>query len=175
MGKYRFLVDSPGAMTEFRREYHIPNNVHLSLAELDTMPRGKSGFVPFTVVFIVDEGLRFLVQPLICEFLRQTRLCPTQLSSNTYRIINSIAKLNRRLGLNLRLAELFHQYSIGQNDDGWVYYLTITKPRYRATTSTGTREQLTHSEPRYDTNIGTGLSCSMYSRHVVIVEKGKQE
>ncbi|GMP69497.1 hypothetical protein CsSME_00028732 [Camellia sinensis var. sinensis] len=31
-------------MAEFRRDYHIPDDVHLSLAELDTTPWEKSGF-----------------------------------------------------------------------------------------------------------------------------------
>lgn len=127
MGKYRFLVNSPGAIAEFRKDYNIPDDVHLSLAELDITPWGKPGFVPFIIKSIVEAGLRFPIQPLICKFLRQTRLCPTQLSTNSYRTINGIAELNRRLGLNLGLAELSHQYSLGQNDDVWVYYLRIRR------------------------------------------------
>ncbi|KAF5954202.1 hypothetical protein HYC85_007058 [Camellia sinensis] len=38
MGKYRFLVNSPGAIAEFCNDYSIPDDVHLSLAELDTTP-----------------------------------------------------------------------------------------------------------------------------------------
>lgn len=125
MGKYRFLVDTPGGLAEFRKDYNIPDDVHLSLANLDTIPWGNPGFDPFTLLSIIETGLRFPVQPLLCEFLRQTRICPTQLSTNSYRIINSIAELNRRAGINLGLAELFHQYSIGSKEDGWVYYLRI--------------------------------------------------
>ncbi|KAF5931685.1 hypothetical protein HYC85_027856 [Camellia sinensis] len=40
-----------------------------------------------------------------------------------------IAELNRQAGLNLGLAEIFHQYSIGSKDDGWVYYLRIRRRR----------------------------------------------
>ena len=129
MGKYRFLVNSPGAIAEFCKDYQIPDGVHLSLAELATVPWGKQGFVPFNVISIVECGLRFPVQPLLCEFLRQTNLCPTQLSTNSYRIINGIVELNHRAGLNLGLAELFHQYSIGSAEDGWVYYLRIRRRR----------------------------------------------
>ena len=116
-------------MAEFRRDYHIPDDVHLTLADLDTTPWGNPGFVPFTLLSIVETGLRFPVQPLLYEFLRQTNLCPTQLSTNSYRIINGIVKLNRRAGLNLGLAELFHQYSIGSAENGWVYYLRIRHRR----------------------------------------------
>ncbi|GMP66493.1 hypothetical protein CsSME_00026835 [Camellia sinensis var. sinensis] len=40
-----------------------------------------------------------------------------------------IAELNRQVGLNLGLAEIFHQYSIGSKEDGWVYYLRIRRRR----------------------------------------------
>ena len=100
MGKYRYLVNSPGAMAEFRKDYQIPDDVHLSLAELDTITWGKQVFVPFNVISIVECGLRFPVQPLLCEFLRRTKLCATQLSTNSYRIINGIAELICRAGLN---------------------------------------------------------------------------
>ncbi|THG11146.1 hypothetical protein TEA_016389 [Camellia sinensis var. sinensis] len=124
-----FLVNSPGAIAEFRKDYNIPDDVHLSLVDLDIIPWGKHGFVPFTLLCIVETRLRFPVQPLPCEFLRQTNLCPSQLFTNSYRIINGIAELNRRAGLNLGLAELFHQYSIGSAEDGWVYYLRIRRRR----------------------------------------------
>ena len=40
-----------------------------------------------------------------------------------------IAELNRQAGLNLGLAEIFHQYSLGSKEDGWVYYLRIRRGR----------------------------------------------
>ena len=129
MGKYRFLVNTLGGLAEFRRDYNIPDDVHLTLAEKDVIPWGNQGFVPFTLLSIIKTGLRFPVQPLICEFLRQTRICPTQLSTNSYRIIMGISELNRRAGINLGLVEIFHQYSIGSKEDGWVYYLRIRRRR----------------------------------------------
>lgn len=140
MGKYRFFVNSPGAMAEFRKDYNIPDDVHLTLAELDVTPWGNPGFVPFTLLSIVETDLRFPVQPLLCEFLRQTRICPTQLSTNSYRIINGIAELNRQAGINLGLAELFHQYSIGSKEDGWVYHLRIRRRREKIIKDTPDKE-----------------------------------
>ena len=129
MGKYRCLVETPGGLAEFRKDYQIPADVNLVLAEQDVDPWDNEGFVPFTLQSIIETGLRFPVQPLICEFLRQTRLCPTQLSTNTYRIIMGIDALNRQTGLNLGLAEILHQYSIGSKNDGWCYYLRIRRGR----------------------------------------------
>ncbi|GMP57813.1 hypothetical protein CsSME_00021732 [Camellia sinensis var. sinensis] len=127
MGKYRFMVSSPGALAEFRREYNIPDDVHPELAKKGDTPWGELDKCPFTVVSIMEGGLRFPVQSLICEFLRQTRLCPTQVSNNTYKIINGVAELNRLLGLNLGLAEIFHQYTLSKNKDGLCWYLKVRK------------------------------------------------
>ncbi|KAF5934552.1 hypothetical protein HYC85_030723 [Camellia sinensis] len=41
MGKYRFMVSSPGALAEFRREYSISDDVHLELAKKGHTPRGE--------------------------------------------------------------------------------------------------------------------------------------
>ncbi|GMP57441.1 hypothetical protein CsSME_00021538 [Camellia sinensis var. sinensis] len=127
MGKCRFMVSLPGALAEFRKEYNIPDDVHLELAKKGDIPWGDLDRCPFTVVSIVEGGLRFPVQPLIYEFLRQTRLCPTQVSNNTYKIINGVAELNRRLGLNLGLAEILHQYSLSKNKGGFCWYLKVKK------------------------------------------------
>lgn len=35
MGKYRHLVDTLGGLAEFRKDYNIPDDVHLILAEKD--------------------------------------------------------------------------------------------------------------------------------------------
>lgn len=129
MGKYRFLVETPGGLAQFRRDYNIPDDVHLTLGKKDVKPWGNAGFVPFTLLSIIETGLRFPVQPLIFEFLRQTRLCPSQLSTNSYRIIMGVTALNQQEGLDLGLAEIFHQYSIGSKEEGWVYYLRIRRNR----------------------------------------------
>ncbi|GMP88144.1 hypothetical protein CsSME_00040226 [Camellia sinensis var. sinensis] len=129
MGKYRYMVSSPGAMAEFRGDYNIPDDVILELAKKEDTLWGDLDWCPFTVVSIVEGGLRFPIQPLICEFLRQTRLCPTEVSNNTYKIINGVAELNRRLGLNLSLAEIFQQYSLSRNKSRFCWYLKVKKGR----------------------------------------------
>ena len=63
MGKYRFLVETPGGLAEFRRDYNILDDVQLNLAEQDIVPWGKEGYVPFTLLSIIETGLRFPVQP----------------------------------------------------------------------------------------------------------------
>ncbi|THG12939.1 hypothetical protein TEA_014562 [Camellia sinensis var. sinensis] len=45
-------------MAEFRRDYGIPDDVHLTLAKPDIIPWGEAGFVPFTLLSIIETGLR---------------------------------------------------------------------------------------------------------------------
>ncbi|GMQ02569.1 hypothetical protein CsSME_00048730 [Camellia sinensis var. sinensis] len=118
MGKYWFMVSSPGALAKFRREYNIPDDVHLELAKKGDTPWGDLDRCPFTVVSIAEGGLRF-----------PTRLCPTQVLNNTYKIINGVAELNRRLGLNLGLAEILYQYNLSKNKGGFCWYLKVKKGR----------------------------------------------
>ena len=128
MGKFRFLVDTPAALATFREDYGVPADVHLQLAEEETTPWGREE-CPFTVLSIVEGGLRFPLNPLITEFLRRTGLAPTQVSTNTYRIINGVHELNNRLGINLGLAEILRQYTMGHTGDGLTYYLKIRPGR----------------------------------------------
>ncbi|THG12294.1 hypothetical protein TEA_001481 [Camellia sinensis var. sinensis] len=81
-------------------------------------------------------GLRFPVNTLMCEFLRCTGLVPTQVSTNTYRIINGIAVLNNWLGTNLGLAEILRQYTLRHTGDGLAYYLKIRPGKEKIVTGT---------------------------------------
>ena len=135
MGKFRFLVDTPAALATFREDYGIPADVHLQLAEEETTPWGREE-CPFTVLSIVEGGLRFPLNPLITEFLRRTGLAPTQVSTNTYRIINGVHELNNRLGTNLGLAEILRQYTMGHTGDGLAYYLKIRPGKEKIITGT---------------------------------------
>ncbi|KAF5933905.1 hypothetical protein HYC85_030076 [Camellia sinensis] len=135
MGKFRYLVETPAALAAFREEYGVPADVHLELAEEETTPWGREE-CPFTVLSIVEGGLRFPLNPLITEFLRRTGLAPTQVSTNTYRIINGVHELNNRLGIRLGLAEVLRQYTLGHTGDGLAYYLKIRPGREKIVTGT---------------------------------------
>ena len=134
MGRFRFLVDTPAALAVFREDYGIPADVHLELAEIETTPWGRLDQCPFTVLSIVEGGLCFPVNPLLTEFLRRTGLAPTQVSTNTFRIITGIHELNNRLGTNLGLAEILRQYTLGHTGNGLAYYLKIRPSKEKMVT-----------------------------------------
>ena len=107
----------------------------LELGEEETTPWGREE-CPFTVLSVVEGGLRFPLNPLITEFLCRTGLAPTQVSTNTYRIINGVHELNNRLGISLGLAEVLRQYTMGHTGDGLAYYLKIRPGREKIVTGT---------------------------------------
>ncbi|CAL5426382.1 unnamed protein product [Camellia sinensis] len=173
MGKFRFLVDTPAALAAFSEDYGVPADVHLELAEEETTPWGRLDQCPFTVLSIVEGGLRFPLNPLITEFLRRTGLAPTQVSTNTYRIINGVHELNNRLGTNLGLAEILRQYTMGHTGDGLAYYLKIRPGKEKIVT--GTPDKDLHDDdffwvsgnyetaevPGWFINKGFGSSCKL--------------
>ena len=136
MGKFRFLVDTPAALAAFREEYGIPADVHLALAEMEPTPWGRLAQCPFAVLSVIEGGLRFPINPLMTEFLRCTGLAPIQVSPSTYRIINGVHELNNRLGINLCLAEILRQYTLGHTGDGLAYYLKIRPGKEKIVTGT---------------------------------------
>ncbi|THG13844.1 hypothetical protein TEA_014322 [Camellia sinensis var. sinensis] len=112
----------------------------LDIPELQSLRRAS--FLRLAAFVLEDSppapfwGIHFLVNPLICEFLWRTGLAPTQVSTNTYRIINGIHELNNRLGTNLGLAEILRQYTLGHTGDGLAYYLKIKPGKKKIVTGT---------------------------------------
>ena len=77
-GWFRKLVASPKAIADFRREYGVPEDVTLELAELGAQRKGsKSSWpAPFSVLSIVEERVRFPLHPVLQGFLAQACICP---------------------------------------------------------------------------------------------------
>lgn len=90
------MVDSPAALAAFRSRYDILDEIGLELVEADNfcmekMAKGMS----FLVIAIVEGGLRFPLLSFLHRFIVQSKVAPSQLSSNIYRIINGMLELNR--------------------------------------------------------------------------------
>ncbi|GMP75209.1 hypothetical protein CsSME_00032382 [Camellia sinensis var. sinensis] len=68
MGKYQFMVSCPGAMAEFRREFNIPDDVHIELAKEGETPWCKLNFYPFTVIPLWKVAYAFRSNPWSVNF-----------------------------------------------------------------------------------------------------------
>ncbi|THG18004.1 hypothetical protein TEA_001399 [Camellia sinensis var. sinensis] len=82
------------------------------------------------VVIATFEGRK---DPLLIQEETSSAQCSVTKPQSCHNSKNQKRKahveLNRQAGLNLGLAEIFHQYSIGSKEDGWVYYLRIRRRR----------------------------------------------
>ncbi|KAH7860349.1 hypothetical protein Vadar_012405 [Vaccinium darrowii] len=67
------------------------------------------------------------LDPLLLCFLHRLRLAPTQISINTFRIVNSVAELAQRESLLLGIEEILFCYEIVGLGDGSLYYLRARK------------------------------------------------
>lgn len=97
------MVDSLERLVKFWRIYGILDDVGLSYC-----PESKVDFVMVEgrvvitlVAFAGGGGVRIPMSKILTNFLKHFMLCPDQCTRNIFRQVNSVAKLNMRLSLNL--------------------------------------------------------------------------
>lgn len=74
---------------------------------------------PINTSFFFGAGLSLPLDPLVVEFLTETRFHIYQLTPNIIRILLGASKLNRRFVLHLVLNEIKYCYSLGIFEDKW--------------------------------------------------------
>ena len=80
--------------------------------------------MPFPTIAIVEGGVRFPLDPLFVLFLSLTNLFPIQCSLNLYRIVMGVAALNRLLGTELGVYDIFSCYMLVPLDSSKsIFYL----------------------------------------------------
>lgn len=103
MAKHLKDLLSEGRISEFRRHFSIPDDVHLSLvtdSALD-MKRADQNTIVFPLLSIAEGRVRFPLHPLLRAVLRYWSLIPSQPNVNFFRIIMGVIKLNQRLRISL--------------------------------------------------------------------------
>lgn len=115
MGAFRYLLENPAAVAEFRAKYNIPENVQIRLDNLgdplDLRP-SVAGWTAFPLIVVVEGGVRFPLHPFLKICLGKWNLAPCQLMPNGYKIIMGVAALNRILGTNLGVHDIEEVYNI---------------------------------------------------------------
>ena len=111
MGIFRARVSSIEKINEFRAEYNIPDDVYLRLGpplDKDATPiyDPDTREMPFSLVSIVEGGIRFPLHPLLRECLSFWDLAPTQLTANAFKVITGSLVLNGLCGVEIGLAEV---------------------------------------------------------------------
>ena len=124
MAKRKWILKTEAKRLAFEDRY-IPNGLNLRESNfnedpfmgnyIDYFPEGE---YPIYTSFFFRAGLTLPLDPLLVEFLRETRLHICQLTPNTIRIVLGTAELNKRFHLNLGLRELKYCYYLAIHEDG---------------------------------------------------------
>ncbi len=122
-GKLSRYVNIPEAMAMFRHLYEVPNNVGLRYTHWFDALNPTTGDLLIPVVVIVEGGVRFLMDPLMADFLSYFSLAPTQVNPNVFRIVMGTVELNRRLGLELNTYDIVRTYILHHNTKTDAYSL----------------------------------------------------
>ena len=130
-GRFRKLVSTPEALADFRRVYDIPDDVTLELAELGAVREGSESprLAPFSVLSIVEGGVRFPLHPELQNFLAQAGINPLQLLTRAYRILSGAIAMSSKIGARFGVSEILEHCSFMDFGRGLYYFRAkVDKP-----------------------------------------------
>ena len=84
----------------------------------------------FPLMAVLEDRVRFPVDPLMVSTLRYYGLCPDQLPPNFYRVVSCVSRLNHTFDLQLDDHDINHMYSLCGNKSS-NYYLKTRDNRVR--------------------------------------------
>ena len=88
------------------------------------------GIAFFSLMAILEGGVKFPMDPLLVNTLRYYGLCPDQLTPNFYRVVSCESRLNHTFDLQLDHHDINHMYSLCWNKTS-NYYLKTRDTRVR--------------------------------------------
>ena len=111
MGRFKRLVNTPALIELFKEKYHIPQEVvvcHYTTegVEFDR----KVGEVVIPMIAFIEGGMTIPMGRITRDYLRAHRLCPHQCAPIFFRVLGSIAALDRHLELGLTWHDVAHLF-----------------------------------------------------------------
>ena len=102
MVKLKKLVETEEAMEKFIADYKIPPNVSLRYCkEGEWHLKRRTGEVVIPLLAFIEGGMRIHMRPVMRDYLRHSRLTPTQCATNVFRILGCVNALNEKMGLRI--------------------------------------------------------------------------
>ena len=92
---FAYLLNTEASLATFRRDYSIPNDVQVMYcheSKIALHRREDTAFFP--LMSILDDGVKFHINPLLLNALRYYGLCPNQLPPNFYQVVSCVSRLN---------------------------------------------------------------------------------
>ena len=82
---YAYLLNTEASLVTFRRDYSVPDDVEVMYChENDIALHRGVNTAFFSLMSILEGGVRFLINPLLLNALKYYGLCPDQLPPNFY-------------------------------------------------------------------------------------------
>ena len=86
-----------------------------------------TGAVVIPMIAFIEGRMRIPMDRVMKDFLIFFRTCPTQCSLNLFKVVNSVAQINKKIGVNLTHHDINWVYSC-QDIKGTGYYLRTRVP-----------------------------------------------
>ena len=128
---FAYLLNAGAPLATFRQNYSIPNDVEMAYCHESEIALHKGEDTDFfTLMSILEGGVRFPIDPLLLNTHRYYGLSLDQLPPNFYRIVSCVSRLNQTFGLQLDYHDINHMYNLcGKKKSN--YYLKTRDTRVR--------------------------------------------
>ena len=131
IGRFANLVDSPEKSKSFKAKYGIPPDVSIEHYEVgEQYMKRPTRAVAIPMIEFIEGGMRIPIDKVMRDFLLFFRICPTQCSPNLFKVVNSVAWLNKKMGINLTHRNINWVYNC-HDSFGSKYYLQTRFPPIR--------------------------------------------
>ena len=124
-------MNAGAPLAAFRQNFSVLDDVEMAYCHESeiALHRGAS-MAFFSLMSVLEGGVRFPIDPLLLNTLRYYGLSPDQLPPNFYRVVSCVSRLNQTFGLQLDHHDVNHMYSLcGKKKSN--YYLKTRDTRVR--------------------------------------------
>ena len=111
MGRFKYLVDSPDSMENFRGRYNIPPRVGLEYCPPDRVLKNRrGGEVVIPMISFIEGGMTLPMGRITRDYLHNHRLYPYQCAPNVFKVLGCVDVLNDQMNLGLTWHDVVHLY-----------------------------------------------------------------
>ena len=97
---YAYLLNTGTSLATFRQNYSIHNDVEVAYChESKIILHRGAGTAFFSLMSILEGGVRFPIDPLLLNTIRYYGLSPDQFPPIFYQVVSCVSRLNQTFGL----------------------------------------------------------------------------
>ena len=128
---FAYLLNAGAPLAAFRQTFSVPDDVELAYChESEIALQRGAGMTFFPLMYVLEGGVRFPIDPLLLNTLRYYGLSPNQLPPNFYQVVSCVGRLNQMFGLQQDHYDVNHMYNLcGKKKSN--YYLKTRDTRVR--------------------------------------------